>query len=110
MMATVTINLRHLQIFWEVARTRSISAAARNLYVSQPAVTQAIRTLEQHFDVSLFVRSHSGVKLTAAGEVCAYRAERAIDQLTNAISELPRSLRNRVGSDSVRLIRASHLE
>jgi DNA-binding transcriptional LysR family regulator len=106
----MNLNLRHLQIFREVARTQSISAAARSVHVSQPAVTQAIGTLERHFAVALFVRSHSGVTLTPAGHICAQRTDRAIAQLTDAIAELPRSLRARSIADSVRVIRSTHLE
>lgn len=105
----MNLNLRHLQIFREVARTHSVSGAARAVHISQPAVTQAIGTLERHFGVPLLVRSHSGVTLTPAGHICAQRAERAIGQLSDAMAELPRSLRIRSG-DSTRLIRATHLE
>jgi len=106
----MSLNLRHLQIFREVARTQSISGAARSVHISQPAVTQAIGTLERHFGVPLLLRSHSGVTLTPSGTICAQRTERAIGQLVDAIAELPRSQRTRLGSDSARLIRATHLE
>lgn len=105
----MNLNLRHLQIFREVGRTRSVSGAARAMHISQPAVTQAIGTLEQHFGVPLLIRSHRGVTLTPAGHICAQRAERAIGQLSDAMAELPRSSRTR-SSDSTRLIRATHLK
>ena len=47
------MTLRHLKIFLEVADTGTMSTAAKNLYITQPSVTQAIHELESHFHVLL---------------------------------------------------------
>lgn len=50
------MTLRHMRIFAEVYRTRNVTHAARNLHMTQPAVTRAIQELEQHYGVRLFER------------------------------------------------------
>lgn len=55
------------EVFLHVARCLSISQAARDLFMSQPAVTSAIQKLEDHYSVKLFLRLHKGLELTPAG-------------------------------------------
>ena len=50
-------NLSQYKIFYEVARTGNISRAARELYISQPAISKAISKLEDSLGLSLFSRS-----------------------------------------------------
>jgi DNA-binding transcriptional LysR family regulator len=82
------LNLRHLHAFHEVARLGSISAAARSVHLTQPAVTQAIAQIESHFSARLFVRSSTGMQPNAAGEICAERIGRALSALREGIVEL----------------------
>lgn len=84
-------NLRHLFVFREVASRKSISAAARCVYLSQPAVTQAVASIERYFGLPLFNRSSIGMTLTEAGSVCAERISRALGQVLDGIAELSRS-------------------
>lgn len=102
-----SVNLRHLHTFGEVARLGSVSAAARAVHISQPAVTQAVAGVERYFGVSLLTRSNTGIALTAAGELCARRIERSISHLRDAVAELTRS-RN-FDFDATRLMRSAHL-
>lgn len=60
------INLLH--VFYLVALNGSISKAAKSLYISQPAVSQNIKTLENEVGFPLLVRYPRGVKLTAEGQ------------------------------------------
>lgn len=88
-MASLSLpNLRHLQVLCSVARCRSVSAAAAQLPLSQPAVTQAIVGLERYFGTGLFKRHNSGMELTGAGAHCVARAERALQQLAASLEEL----------------------
>ena len=103
-----SVNLRHLHTFGEVARLGSVSAAARAVHISQPAVTQAVAGVERYFGASLLTRSNTGVALTAAGELCARRIERSISHLRDAVAELTRS-RN-FDFDATRLMRSAHLQ
>ncbi len=58
---------RQLECFLSLARSLNFSATARELFLSQPAVSQQIRALEADLGVTLFTRSTQGVALTAAG-------------------------------------------
>ncbi len=62
------MRIEHLKYFCEVARTRSINEAARNLFITQPALTTALNNLEKELGFRLLVRSYNGVTLTANGE------------------------------------------
>ena len=64
----MNINLEYYKVFYTVAKLGSISAAANSLFISQPAVSQAIKHLETALDANLFHRTSKGVKLTAEGE------------------------------------------
>ena len=65
-----------LQVFCCVADQQSISAAAKMLRISQPAVTQHIKMLEASFNATFFVRSRTGVSLTEAGATLLVYAQR----------------------------------
>ncbi len=82
------LNIRHLHAFQEVARLGSISAAARSVHLTQPAITQAIAQIEQDFGACLFTRSSTGMQLTSAGAICAERIGRALGALRDGIIEL----------------------
>ncbi len=63
------MNLEYYRIFYEVARAGSITGAAAKLCISQPAVSQTIKQLEEGLGSPLFVRASKGVRLTMEGEV-----------------------------------------
>lgn len=63
------LNLNLYHIFYQVALSRNISAAAKELYISQPAISKAISRLEQSLNTQLFIRNSRGVTLTPEGEV-----------------------------------------
>ena len=104
-----SVNLRHLHTFGEVARLGSVSAAARAVHISQPAVTQAVAGVERYFGASLLNRSNTGVALTPAGELCARRIERSISHLRDAVAELTRGPSRNFDFDATRLMRSAHL-
>lgn len=65
----MNINFELYKVFYEVANAKSISKGAERLMISQPAVTQSIKTLEDELNGKLFVRTPKGVILTNEGEV-----------------------------------------
>jgi DNA-binding transcriptional LysR family regulator len=72
-------NLRHLRALREVADRRSISQAASRVFLSQPAITQAIAKLERALDTPLFERLSDGMRPTEAGRLFAQRVGHALD-------------------------------
>ena len=62
-------NLEAYKVFYYVAKCGSVTKAAGELSISQPAVSQAVKQLENSLDVSLFPRAAKGVRLTGEGEL-----------------------------------------
>ena len=65
----MAVKLELYRVFKEVAETGNISVAARNLYISQSAVSQSIKQLETALQARLFARSPRGVALTGEGQL-----------------------------------------
>mgnify|MGYP003303941265 CR=1 FL=1 len=61
------VNLELYRVFYTVAKCGSLTRAAEELYISQPAVSQSIKQLETQLGVSLFNRTHRGMELSAQG-------------------------------------------
>lgn len=76
-----SINIEYYKVFYFVGRLGSITAAAEALCISQPAVSQAIKQLEQSLNSKLFIRNQKGVKLTAEGKLLFPYVERGIENL-----------------------------
>lgn len=62
-------NLEYIKVFYYVARCGSLTQAARELSISQPAVSQSLKMLELSVGTPLFARNAKGVKLTREGEL-----------------------------------------
>jgi LysR family transcriptional regulator, regulator for genes of the gallate degradation pathway len=73
-------------LFEQVVRRGSISAAARAMHLSQPAVTQAVQGVELALGAPLLSRSHTGLKLTKLGLLAIERVSGALHMLRDAIS------------------------
>jgi DNA-binding transcriptional LysR family regulator len=71
------INFELYKVFHTVAKTGSFSAAARKLYITQSAVSQSIRKLEESTGSELFVRGPRSAKLTAVGEMLYSHVDQA---------------------------------
>lgn len=79
------INLELYRIFYTVAKAGSLTKAAKQLYISQPAVSQAIKQLENELGGKLFNRTHSGITLTEVGGVQVFQiVEKALKLLDSA--------------------------
>lgn len=61
------MNIEQFEIFRTIAQAKSFTKAARILNFTQPAISSQVKMLEQNFNVSLFERCNTGVKLTEAG-------------------------------------------
>ena len=76
-------NLAKYKIFLSVAECKSISKAATQLYLSQPAVSIAIKKLEKSLNTTLFIRKPKGVTLTENGKILYDRAKQAFNLLSD---------------------------
>lgn len=72
------INYELYKVFYHVATTLSFSEASRQLYISQSAVSQSVKTLEKKLGTPLFIRSTKSVQLTPEGETLLRHIEPAI--------------------------------
>src|SRR4051812_36805089 len=80
------VEVRHLRAFVAVAEELNFGRAAARLYVSQPALSRQIRTLETLLGCELLRRSTHRVELTVAGSALLDRARRLLGDLDEAIS------------------------
>lgn len=78
------INLNLYRIFYYVAKEGSISAAAKKIYVSQPAISKSLKKLEELLNVDLFYRTLTGVQLTEFGETLLFYVENSYNSLLTA--------------------------
>ena len=81
-------NLNLYFIFYTVAKHKNISGAAKELYISQPAISKAISKLEQSLDTILFLRSSRGVTLTMEGELLFEQVKNAFIAIRNGEEQL----------------------
>ncbi|GAA4323503.1 LysR substrate-binding domain-containing protein [Pigmentiphaga soli] len=79
------LRLRHLHLLEVIRRTGSLGSAARELGISQPAVTMLLRELEAVFDTVLVERSARGGRLTTAGVLALERLTIALASVRSAI-------------------------
>lgn len=77
----MNINLEYYKIFYHVAKAGSFTQAGEELCISQPAVSQAIKLLEENLGSRLFMRVPKGVKLTPEGEVLFSYVQRGYEYI-----------------------------
>ena len=83
-------NLSLYRIFYTVAGAGNISKAARELYISQPAISKAIGKLEDSLSTTLFLRNSRGVTLTPEGRILYEHVSAAFETLSRGEEELLR--------------------
>lgn len=83
-------HLSQYRIFYAVAKAGNISKAAKELFISQPAISKAISKLEESLEISLFTRNSRGVQLTDEGKVLFSHVSSAFDMLDRGENELKR--------------------
>lgn len=80
-------SIRHLRVFVMVAELQSVRKAAEAVFLSQPAVTQAIAKVEAQVGAVLFERRSSGTYLSEAGNILVSRTRRMFAQIEDALAE-----------------------
>lgn len=84
----MNINLELYKTFYYVAKNENISRAANELSISQPAISKAIKTLEELLNTTLFIRQRDGVVLTEAGNVIYKKIKEAMELIDSAEKDL----------------------
>jgi DNA-binding transcriptional LysR family regulator len=95
------MTLRHLRIFAEVCDSLSMTAAAQRLFMSQPAVSQAIAELEKYYDVRLLDRLSKKLYVTQAGQKLLSSARQLLHingEIEREMRHLHQGIRIRVGA------------
>lgn len=74
------MTLNQLKYIIKVADCGSLTQAAKELYISQPSLTQAIKELEKEMNISIFIRTNRGITISKEGELFLGYARQIIDQ------------------------------
>ncbi len=81
-------NLELYKVFYYVAKNKSITQAANELMVSQPAISKSIKVLERDLNTDLFNRNRDGVSLNNAGELLYEKIKEAMELIISAEEDL----------------------
>ena len=85
------VNLELYRVFYTVAKCGSLTKAAQALFISQPAVSQSIKQLENQLGITLFKRTYRGMVLSEVGEMMYVNVGKAItilDEAENSLSNV----------------------
>lgn len=82
------MNINQLKYFIAVAEYKSFTKAANQYYISQTAITQQIRALEEHMEVQLIDRTRRPISLTPAGNVFLHEAKAILERLNTAVGKV----------------------
>lgn len=89
-MLSADLDLGWLRVFDAAARMGSLTRAAEELGLSQPAVSYQIRRIEEHLGAQLFQRMHGGSRLTEAGEILFRTIRPAVARIDDAARDIRR--------------------
>lgn len=93
------VNLDLYRVFYTVAKCGSLTRAAEELYISQPAVSQSVKQLENQLGVSLFKRTHRGMELSETGGKLIFKeVERALELLNEAENRIEQTKAEATGT------------
>ncbi|MFA5658854.1 MAG: LysR family transcriptional regulator [Oscillospiraceae bacterium] len=88
----MNVSLEHYRVFYYAAKLKSVTLASERLYISQPAVSQSLKQLEQSLGCALFFRTPKGVRLTPEGEVLFGYIGQGIDMIMSGERKLEEML------------------
>ena len=92
------VNLELYRVFYTVAKCGSLTKAAEELYISQPAVSQSVKQLENQLGITLFNRTHKGMELSAqGGKLIFTEVEQALALLQGAEARIAQTKESATG-------------
>ena len=90
-------NLEYFKVFYYTAKTGSVTAAANELAISQPAVSQSLKALERSLGVALFRRASRGVRLTGEGQLLYSYVEKGYEEIERWVEKVKQMLNLELG-------------
>jgi DNA-binding transcriptional LysR family regulator len=84
----MSVSFDAYKVFYVTVKNESITAAAKELYVTQPTVTHCIQKLEEDLGCVLFIRGKKGVELTPGGKILYHHVAIACEQIWIAENEM----------------------
>ena len=83
----MNIDLELYRVFYTVAKHKHMTKASEELHISQPAISQSIKKLEDQLGGTLFLRSNKGMELTEEGKMFYEYVKGALELINNAENE-----------------------
>ena len=83
----MNVDLELYRVFYVVAKNKHMTKASNELHISQPAISQSIKKLEEQLSGTLFLRSNKGMELTSEGEMFYEYVKGALELINNAENE-----------------------
>ena len=102
------MNILHVKYAVEIAKTKSISKAAKNLYMGQPNLSRAIRELEENLGITIFKRTSKGITVTPEGEEFLEYARRIVAQVEE-VEDMYKNGRKKTVRFSASVCRSSYI-
>ena len=103
------MTIQQLEGFSAVARHRSFTKAAEELYISQPALTKQMKELERELGCVLFVRTTRTVQLTESGKLCLKYARDVLNDMAELKAAVQEDTRRRFTSLRVGYVTTTHV-
>ena len=88
------MNITQIKYFIEIAKCQSISEASRNLFVTQPTLSLALKKLENDLNQQLIYRTENGLKLTQAGKILYEEGQVIVKQFDSLFKRLQNTNQN----------------
>lgn len=98
----MTGNLEYFKVFYYTAKTGSVTKAASELMISQPAVSQSLRALEKNLGVTLLERASRGMKLTGEGQLLYSYVKSGYEQIEAGVGKAPADAESGAGRGAYR--------
>ncbi len=90
-------NLEYFKVFYYTAKLGSVTGAANELSISQPAVSQSLKALERSLGTSLFQRASKGVRLTREGQLLYSYVEKGYEEIEQGVEKVKQMLNLELG-------------
>ncbi len=91
-------NLEYFKVFYYTAKLGSVTGAANELSLSQPAVSQSLKALEKSLGVTLFQRASRGVRLTGEGQILYSYVEKGYEEIERGVEKVRQMLNLELGT------------